>query len=150
MWVTCYTDASWHPDNKVGGWAYALVSNRGRHSKSGRCPKWVKCSNTAEFSAIVAGIYRALREWDDVEGVSIHTDSQIAITYLRFYPYGVPENLKRKDWLGLRRKLWEIIEEHAIKVKFTHVKGHQRNCTVKAYMNNKVDDMSRKARTRKK
>lgn len=147
MWVTCYTDASWSPTTLKGGWAYSLVSDLGRLAKSGRCPAWVKCSNTAEFSAIVAGIYRALRAWDDVEGVSIHTDSDAAIRYFRFYPTGVPGNLRRDDWLVLRGKLYEILESHECLVKFSHVKGHQRSWVSKrAYMNNNVDDMSRRAR----
>lgn len=146
MWVTCYTDASWD-DTGRGGWAYRLVSDKGRFDKSGRCPAWVRCNNTAEFSAIVAGIYRALREWDDVEGVSVHTDSDAAIRYFKFYPAGVPRTLRRDDWLVLRKKLYEILEDHECMIKFTHVKGHQLSTlSRRAYMNNNVDDMSRRAR----
>lgn len=146
MWVTCYTDASWSPETCSGGWAYSLTSDQGRCAKSGPCPPWVTCNNTAEFAAIVAGIYRAVREWEGVEGVSVRTDSAVAITYLRFYPGKVPITLHRVDWLVIRDKLHRILRKYSCKVKLTHVKGHQSSRTRPAYMNNKVDDLSRMAR----
>jgi ribonuclease HI len=146
MWVTCYADASWLPQERKGGWAYSLISDRGRYEKYGACPRWVTDNNTAEFSAIIAGIYRAVRRWDNVEGVSVYTDSICALAYLRFYPNGIPKTLRRDDYLAIREKLWKVIDDHGIKIKISHVRGHQNAKTVKAYMNNKVDAWSRRAR----
>jgi len=99
------------------------------------------------MSAIVAGVYRAVREDDSVEGVSVYTDSMAAIDYLRYYYGGVP-SLRREDWLLIRDKLYLILEKYECMIKFTHVKGHRYGRSKQVYMNNRVDQMAGDARLR--
>lgn len=140
MWVTCYTDASWKAGR--GALAYWLRSNHGRVVESLTCPPEAVCSNTAEFAAIIAGVERALREWTDVDGIQINTDSQTAIQYLQFYAQ--LDRLKRKEWLEFRQRLYRLLDSRNCKIQFKHVKGHQRPTHVRAYINNQVDDLAGK------
>jgi ribonuclease HI len=102
----------------------------------------VTCSNTAEFSAILAGVARALAEWDDVEGIQVNTDSQTAISYLKFS--AELSQLRRKEWLVFRTRLYTMLDKRNCKIQFKHVKGHQRPTHVRAYINDRVDALARK------
>lgn len=139
MWVTCYTDAGWHPSHNIGAWAYTLKCDQGSYTKSGNSPSWVSCSNTAEMSAIIAGVYRAVRHFEGVVGVGVRTDSMTAISYLKTAQD--EDSLSRKDWVILRRRLYRILDKYNCRVNFTHVKGHQRASSTQAYLNNKMDRM---------
>lgn len=138
MWVTLYTDASWRSDR--GSLAYWIRSDKGRIVEALSCPSEVRCNNTAEFAAIVVGVQRTLSLWDDVEGIQVNTDSQTAIAYLKF---GVDtQSLRRKDWLGYRTQLYEMLDQRNCKVQFKFVKGHQRPTQVRAYINDRVDSLA--------
>jgi ribonuclease HI len=140
MWVTCYTDASWRNDR--GALAYWLRSSHGRIVEALACPPEVVCNHTAEFSAILAGVARALQAWNDVEGIQVNTDSQTAIQYLQYY--AKLGSLKRTDWLAFRKRLYETLDRRGCKIQFKHVKGHQRPTHVRAYINNRVDELAGK------
>jgi len=138
MWVTVYTDASWRIDR--GALAYWIKSNLGRIVEALPCPPEVVCNNTAEFAAILVGVQRTLAAWNDVEGIQVNTDSQTAITYLKF---GADlRNLRRKDWLEYRAQLYEMLDRRNCKVQFKFVKGHQRPTHVRAYINDRVDALA--------
>jgi len=141
MWVTCYTDASWNPSKSEGAVAYWLRSDQGRIVDSTACPPQVTCNNTAEMCAILLGVRRALREWRETEGICVNTDSQVAITYLK---YGADtSSLRREDWFVWRRWLHNILDKRNCRVRFKHVKAHQAPSNVRHYLNNQVDSISR-------
>lgn len=145
MWVTCYTDASWDQRERKGGWAYMIRSELGWFKKNGPTPRWVTCNNSAEMSAIVAGVYRAIREWPGTQGVGVRTDSEIAIHYLRYYPYD--KEFRRQDWVRIRRLLYGVLDEHECRIRFVHVKGHQpRHASDQAKLNGNVDYWARHGR----
>jgi ribonuclease HI len=150
MWVTLYTDASWYPDEDEpsGGWGFWAKSSEGRITLSGSCPGWVGCNNSAEIAAVVIGIQTIFETWNnDIEGILVCTDSTVALEYLRFRPNGT-KTLKRKDWLKIRKHVHKLLDEKECKVKFRHVKGHQsKNRSTPAWLNNKVDEFSRKFRS---
>lgn len=143
MWVTLYTDASWEPEEGVGGWGIWARCEKGRLTDHGKCPKWVDCNNSAEIAAIVIGVFRVFEEWDDVEGILVCTDSTTAMQYLKFRPNGT-KSLKRKKWLKVRRIVHDLLDLKDCKIKIRHVKGHQSSKTVQGWLNNKVDHFSRK------
>ena len=149
-WVTVYSDASWHDKDKAAGWAYLIRSEYGWYKKSGnKVPDWVRCSNSAEMAAIVAGIYRALREWPDTIGVGVRTDSRVAIDYLRYRPNGF--NGRRPEWMRVRTKLHELLDEFDCRIRMIHVKGHRpRHESSAAKLNGSVDYWSREARLGRK
>lgn len=143
MWVTLYTDASWFPETCRGGWGFWAKSNLGRVTKHGKLPNWVKCNNAAEMAAILIGVETIFSTWDNVEGILVCTDSTTAQSYLKYRPAGVTD-LKRKDWLGIRTKLYQALDEKGCKLKIRHVKGHQANTTKASWLNNKVDEFTRR------
>lgn len=145
MWVTIYTDASWFPETKEGGWGFWAKSDRGRITKHGKLPKWVKCSNSAEIAAILIGVVEIFETWrnEEIKGVLVCTDSQVAMHYLKYRPNGV-EGLKRNDWLKIRAILYELLDSQDCLIKIRHVKGHQKTNTRQAWLNNKVDEFTRK------
>lgn len=145
MWVTIYTDASWFPEAAEGGWGFWAKSNIGRITNHGKLPGWVKCSNSAEIAAILIGVIEVFEKWpeEDIAGILICTDSQVAMHYLRYRPDGV-KGLKRKDWLKIRDLLYELLDSQQCKIKIRHVKGHQKVRTKQAWLNNKVDEFTRK------
>jgi len=141
VWVTCYTDASWYDEKFAGGWAYHLKCDQGSFHKAGECPSWVNCSATAEMSAIIAGVYRAVRLFDNVEGVGVFTDCHTAIHYLEWQPDTI---YRRKDWLVIQNKFRRMLYKYKCRAYFTHVKGHRSSKQgVSAFLNNKVDRLSR-------
>lgn len=143
MWVTCYTDASWHGSGGVGGIAYWLRSVQGRIVESASCPPEVTCNNTAELAAVLAGVQHALSSWSDVEGIQVNTDSMVVIDYLKF---GADVNrLRRKDWVAsFRTKLYVLLDEKNCKLQIKHVKGHQRPENMRFYLNGRVDALAGK------
>lgn len=144
MWVTIYTDASWFPELKEGGWGYWTKSNKGRITNHGKLPDWVTCSNSAEIAAILIGVIEAFETWpNEITGILICTDSQVAMQYLKYRPDGI-KTLKRADWLEIRKLLYELLDSHGVLIKIRHVKGHQRARTTEAWLNNKVDEFTRK------
>lgn len=144
MWVTIYTDASWFPETKEGGWGFWAKSSKGRITNHGKLPEWVNCSNSAEIAAILIGVIEVFEAWpDEITGVLVCTDSQVAMHYLRFRPNGV-DGLKRNDWLKIRELLYELLDSQDVKIKIRHVKGHQKSRTTQAWLNNKVDEFTRK------
>lgn len=146
MWVTIYTDASWMPDKKEGGWGFWAKSNLGRITKHGKLPKWVTCNNTAEMAAIITGVEEVFKEWgSEVSGILICTDSEVSMVYLKYRPNGT-DSLKRKDWLPIREGLYKLLDDHKCKMKIRHVKGHQSANTKQAWLNNKVDQFTRKSK----
>lgn len=144
MWVTIYTDASWFPEQNKGGWGFWAKSDKGRLTQHGELPKWVVCNNSAEMAAILIGIAEVLETWtNDVDGILVCTDSLTAIHYLKYRPDGVDE-LNRNDWLEIRKRLHGLLDTQRVKIKMRHVKGHQKSKTTQAWLNNKVDEFTRK------
>lgn len=89
------------------------------------------------MSAILLGVEKTLKSWTGVEGVLINTDSQTAISYLKFNTDA--SVLKRQDWLSFRKGLYDLLDAHACKIRFKFVQGHQRPFDVRAYLNGQVD-----------
>lgn len=145
MWITVYTDASWKPNQNIGGWGMWARSDFGLIKKKGRFPKWVKCSNTGEMTAVFLAVKEIAAIWTkhNIDGILVCTDSATAISYLKFDKDFKKENYNRKDWLFIREKLYQILDSHSIKIKFRHVKGHQSSSTKQGWLNNMVDGFSR-------
>lgn len=144
MWVTIYTDASWFPEAEEGGWGFWAKSDKGRITNHGKLPPWVSCSNAAEIAAILIAVVEVFEAWpDEITGILVCTDSQVAMHYLRYRPNGT-DSLKRDDWLEIRGLLYELLDSQEVKIKIRHVKGHQRSRTTQAWLNNKVDEFTRK------
>ena len=82
MLTTLYCDASFCPENLVGGWAVWLRSERGRHVESGATPDYCDYSNEAELAAIYAGIYRTVTRWPKTEAILVRSDCTTALRWM--------------------------------------------------------------------
>lgn len=146
-WVTLYTDGSYHHER--GGF-YGFRVRHGiepyRIEDFGEVPDCPD-PNVAEMAAIVYGIQRILETYERVDGVGVKTDSQTAISVLKFGAH----RHRRKDynvWQDLLREVLaekERVQGSVVKVRIQWVKGHQGKGTTQAWLNNRVDALARKA-----
>lgn len=147
MWVTVYTDASHCPDTGVATWSFWARSEHGRIVKDGRCPSFVSDSNSAEMMAVYKATVAILRKWGDsgIEGLLFNTDSKNAIYFLKYKSTAENSKSKKKnEYLRIRRELYVLLDKVECKIKFKHIKGHQRKSkNVRTWLNNTVDERSR-------
>jgi ribonuclease HI len=143
MWVTLYTDASFHQEDG-GSWACWLRSDLGRDISKGVCPPHVIDSNLAEMHAILEGITRARAIWGNLVGILVKTDSQTAVDVLK---YRAPRP-RRSDYAKIQKLVVEALAPNImIRVRWTP--GHQRPNTTAAWINGRVDSLAREARTKR-
>ncbi len=143
MWVTLYTDASWHPGRREGGWAVWAKSEVGRIVRSGACPPYAKSATHAEMAAVFAGIYLVLRTWGaKVEGIQVRSDNQQAMEAV-----GVRAPLSRDPVLRrLQEKVRELVQGR-VHIRPRWVKGHRNpQGDVTAWLNAHCDREARRAR----
>ncbi len=134
MWVTCYSDASFHP-HTGGAWGVWLRSDRGRIRRQGLCPKYVVNANQAELAAIFAGLHLALTAWEGVRGINVRSDCQGALHWLAA---GLPP-ARADATRRLQMKIRGLVETHGIELVPRWVRGHQRSSSVEAFLNNHCD-----------
>lgn len=138
MFVTLYTDASHDENTNRFTYAFSAKSDDGRISRRGACSQDTTDINTAEFYAIVAGVYRIRQEWPHADRVLICSDSASAILYV----------------MGKRslQRLPDAVREHwtkscqGIRLICKKVKSHSGGTGKPAKMNRLVDKQARRAR----
>lgn len=141
MWVTLYTDASYHSESG-GGWGIWAKSERGRLIQSGHCPDLVTESILAEMWAIVEGIQEIKKEWGEgLTGIHVKTDCQGAVAALKYRA----KPCRRDDMRLIQEKVRELLDPD-IRIMVRWVKGHQKNKSTQAWINNRVDQLSRRGR----
>lgn len=140
MWTTLYTDASFYPDSKQGGWAIWARSELGRMIRSGSCPQYVVDSNDAELCAMYAGIYLVGKHWPQTERILICSDSTTALSLLKYR-----ERSSREVPARLQGLVQGVCSQHGFKLVPRWVKGHSSANTIQAYLNNKCDEFAREA-----
>lgn len=138
MLTTLYCDASFCPHQLVGGWAIWLRSEYGRIVEDGPTPEYCRFSNIAELAAIYAGIYRAVTRWPDTRAILVRSDCKPALDLME-YRYASTHDGGRR----LADKIQELRRQYDINLIPRWVKGHQRGSTTDAWLNNRVDEMSR-------
>lgn len=140
-YVTIYSDAGFK-DGK-GTWAVWCRADHGRLVLHGKCPDEIVSITAAEAYAISIGVKNALHKWPQTKGFYIKTDSKDAIKALVNSKFGV----KHKELMErLKIAFDKLVEGRELKLKFSWVKGHQKNQTMQAWLNNKVDSLTKQAR----
>lgn len=147
-WVTLYTDAGFHP---VDGGTYGCRTRHsfppGRTEIHGKVPECAD-NNVAEIYAIVVGVEHVLATWGRVDGVGVKTDSQTALSVLKF---GAAPH-RRADFRALQQRLDTALKMKAleqgslVKIRIQWVKAHQGGQSVQGWLNNRVDALARDAR----
>lgn len=142
-WITLYTDAN---PRGWGAWARAdddHPTKSGdriiRQTWSGGFDQRLD-TTAAEALAIVNGCRLILATWVDVFGIGIKTDSQAAMTLLRFRAKGA----RRRDLQEIQAQMKSVLGSTIHRIQW--VKGHRRDGTVSAYLNNRVDALAAKHR----
>lgn len=139
MWVTLYSDASLGPDG--ASWGVWLRSEAGRIIESSVFPPSVRDSNLAEILAVIEGIRIGRVRWPQATGFLVRTDSQTAVSILR---YRAPPH-RRADFRDAQKTLTSILAPD-VRIRMTWTPGHQRPDNVRAWINNRVDQLAREAR----
>lgn len=143
MLVTINTDASFYPDQKIGGYAIWIASNKGRIKYAAGFKDTLHSPHDAEFKAIINALYLLKKQKWEITEIYINTDSQTVIdtvenkgTFKRLPQYG-------KDNYDSYTK---IINELGVKhVSFRHVKGHLHTKNARHWVNDWLDKEAKKA-----
>jgi ribonuclease HI len=137
--ITINTDASWHPEYKVGGYAFWIVCDKFKITKSGKFKTNPKSSTEAEIMAIGNAIHALLSINEPLECslLVINTDSKQAISRIKS---GVCEygKMVRSIHLKLLSKI------NARKNKFRHVKAHSGKDDSRSFVNEWCDTEAKK------
>lgn len=83
MVVTINTDASYHPQHKVGAYAFWIVCNQGKMMQSGAL-RGARDAQDAEMKCIANALYALNKsQFTDVKMIVINTDCQYAIEAIK-------------------------------------------------------------------
>ncbi len=137
--VTLFTDASWGPTTRVGGWAIWYRREQVRFTASGCFEGLMAGSNLCEMGAIVKGVgylctNRVLQTGDTLIIVTDSLDAKHVI------------ETGRTDH-GLAVK--EMVRTLGISLRINHVKAHMnQKLSPRNWVNGLVDRLSREARVK--
>lgn len=140
MLTTLYCDASFCPDEMVGGWAIWVRNERARHIEKGPTPEYCNNSAEAELAAIYAGIYRIVTRWPDTTAILVRSDCQAALGWATDEFSPKPE---KKSAVKLTKKIQLIKREHPVRLIPRWVKAHRKGSETDVYLNRRVDEMAR-------
>lgn len=150
VFLAAYCDASLRR-RRTAGWAMWGRDQRRRVLASGVCPRWVRSdANLAELCAVAGAVWLCLAHLDRASAhiLVVKTDSQAACRWFGwtgtdgegpFLPRGEPAR-------ELVAAVLQGAARAGVKLVVTWVKGHQGSGTTRGYLNDRVDNMARKAR----
>ena len=138
MLVTINTDASYHPQHKVGAYAFWIISNQGRFLKAGAFKELIENSTQAEAQCIINAIYYFKKQdWKEVTKIIINTDALNAIAIFKKTKSKIKKyNLRYGN--SLSEKFDEITKGFP-SIEFRHVKAHKKNGTARNWVNDWCD-----------
>lgn len=154
MTITINTDASYHPQFKVGAFAFWIVCSEGRIVQSGPLKEVVNAQD-AELQAIGNALY-AVRQskFENIEHIYINTDCK----------YGIAAITKGNKMNGCQKtvnKIKGFISDLARKYNYTrkaakqkkfkefiswrYVPAHTEGGTPRRWVNNRMDELAKAA-----
>ncbi|MES2395629.1 MAG: RNase H family protein [Bacteroidota bacterium] len=143
MLVTINTDASWSPKNKVGTFAFWVVSNQGKIAKAGLLKGEIRTPDHAELSCIANAIHCLMVQKWGITKIIINTDSLNSIHILN-------DDKKLMKWYGLKDHRFQVIRKvilqklNGVKFECRHIKSHQNTATPRAWVNEWCDQEAKK------
>lgn len=131
MITTLFTDASWCPKTRAGGWAAWVKSDSGTFKRSGRLSKDVTNSYFAELMAFVNGCYFAVSSVPDTTLLVAQTDCTTIM-------HRIKEKKKLKPF---EQHAYAILDNRleGVRLSVRHVKAHTSNTDPRSYINNWCD-----------
>lgn len=150
VFLAAYSDASLRRRHGAG-WAMWGRDGRRRILGSGVCPSWVgPDANLAELCAVAGAVWLSLRYLDrgGADILVVKTDNQAVCGW-----FGWTGGRCARPSLPRGREARELViavlrgaARAEVKLVVTWVKGHQGQQTTRGYLNDRVDDMARRAR----
>lgn len=146
MLVTINTDASFHPDFKVGAYAFWVVCNEFKLQKAGYLKKLCKNPDEAEMNCIINALHQTLSSKVKISKIIINTDSLNSIRVFENDKEGV-KKYQLHIWKS-KRKLFNKIKHdykgrerisNSIDIEFRHVKAHSGVKDKRSYVNEWCD-----------
>ncbi len=118
MIVTINTDASYHPEHKVGAFAFWIICNQGKMMQSGDL-KLARHAQDAEIKAIANALHALLvSKFTDVKFIIINTDCKFAIEAIRD---------KKKHRIGKSQDACSQIDKIILKLRAKYDIGPRKN-----------------------
>jgi ribonuclease HI len=154
IYISAYTDASWHPTDKQGGWGMWGRDDYKRILASGPCPPWADDPNLNELCGVAASVKICVNHLASKEAniLIIKTDSQSVCQWFGWKggvvrDGAIPEKIEAKE---LVRRALETVDSAGLKLVVRWVKGHRGHVDIKGYLNDRVDGMAKIARKSRK
>lgn len=153
MIVTINTDASFHPDYKVGAYAFWIVCNQGKMMQSGPL-KDARDAQDAEMKCIANALYALNKStFKGVGYIVINTDCQYAIKAIKEKDKKYIG--KRKDVVSVCDKvIFQLRTKYKIKpnkqrvkpfISWRYVPAHTEGEDKRTWVNNWCDKAAKKA-----
>lgn len=143
MLVTVNTDASFYPDQKIGGFAIWIASDKGRVKFADGFKGTVETAHDAEFKCIINALHLLKRQGWEITEIYINTDSQTVINTIETKAKSNKTPKYAKDnynaYLGITKQLGV---KH---ISLRHVKGHLHTNTARHWVNDWLDTHAKKA-----
>lgn len=137
--ITINTDASFHPIEKVGGYAFYIVCDLFKITKSGMFKAHPKHAQEAEIMCIGNAIATLLsqKELPTSKWIILNTDCLVAVDMIKANSQPVPKKVFEL-WDELTTKLQSDNKE------FRHVKSHNGKDNARSYVNDWCDKEAKK------
>jgi ribonuclease HI len=142
MIVTINTDASYHPQFKVGAYAFWIVCNDGKILRSGVFKNEVKNSTEAEIKCIVNALHTLFES--DLKGVTkviINTDCKYFHDYQR---KGKNRSVEARQYIKV---CTEMVKKYGLRsgwIEVRHVKAHNGTDSARKWVNDWCDKAAKK------
>ena len=143
---TINTDASYHPETQIGAWACWIKSSHYLIKEAGLFPGAILNSSVAELMAVEQALILLDKLIDSQEFLQhrrntgdiviyFNTDSMWSVHALR----GI---MKRSKHIAIARHIKSLTSQYEIVAR--HVKGHTKEDSARAWVNNWCDHQSRR------
>lgn len=143
MLVTINTDASFYPEQKIGGYAIWIASNNGKVKCAAGFKDTLQTPHDAEFKCIINALHLLKKQNWIVTEIYINTDSSTVINTIEDEKVAAKAPQYGKDNL---KAYHAIIKQLGVKnVSLRHVKGHLHTKTARHFVNQWCDDNAKKA-----
>jgi ribonuclease HI len=145
--VTINTDASFFKIQKQASFAFTIVCDAGRTSKSGMIQQEVKRPEVAEFMSIINAFYVLGRKhYPNITKVIVNTDCLNVIHVVQNNVQAI-RKYHLSFLLELLKKYNKVLSAAMINkefVEFRHVKAHKNTDTKRNYTNDILDKEAKK------
>lgn len=138
--ITINTDASYHPDYKIGGYAFYIVCDLFKIQKGGKFKTQPKSSQQAEMMCMANALATLLiqKELPNAKWIIINSDCLCAFEKIK---------LKSQDHIG--KKVAQILRQirkatDMPQFKFRHVKAHSGVDNARSWVNEWCDNEAKK------